>query len=56
MDESRLQQELNAEGALKADGTVSVDKEFDTELNALIRDMNSAEKDGGAELDTIEKE
>ncbi len=55
MDKARMEQELKKTGAMDDNGTVSVDKEFDTELNAIIREINSIESDDGAELDEIEK-
>ncbi len=55
LDKGRMEQELKRSGVMKEDGTVSVDKEFDAELNSIIREMDSIEKDGGAELNEIEK-
>ena len=55
LDRARMEQELKKTGAMKTDGTILVDKDFDGELNAIIREMNAIEKDAGAELEAIAK-
>lgn len=55
LDKGRMERELKKTGAMKADGTVSVDKEFDAELNSVIREMDAIEKEGSAEFNEIEK-
>lgn len=55
LDKGRMEQELKRSGVMKENGTVSVDREFDAELNSIIREMDAIEKDGGAELNEIEK-
>jgi hypothetical protein len=52
--EEREEAELQEEGVLKADGTVEVDAEFDAELNAMLKELNTAEND--PELDTLDAE
>lgn len=53
-DRAEVERELKDEGVMDEDGTIAADAEFDAELNAMTRELNAADSEGGAELDAIE--
>jgi len=55
-DRARMEQQLKKEGLMKADGKVSVDADFDAELNAEIKEMNSIDADTEKDLQALEAE
>ena len=55
-DRADIEQQLKREGLMKADGTISVDKDFDAELNAELKEMNTVDGDTEKELHTLEQE
>lgn len=50
MDREHMEERMKKEGMMKADGTISVDRDFDPELNAMMRDMNADDADADASL------
>lgn len=52
-DRAAREQQLKDEGVMQSDGTINADAEFDAELNALQKELNAVESEGGSALDSI---
>lgn len=53
LEREEMERELKDEGAMNEDGTLTADTEFDTELNAMTKELNAVDSEGGTELDAI---
>jgi hypothetical protein len=50
MDRAAVEKQMKKDGTMKADGTISVDKDFDTEFNAILKELNSLDAEADVQL------
>ena len=55
-DQASMQQALKDQGALKQNGQVSTGTEFDSELNAQLKELNAADTDSTTQLDSLQQQ